>query len=118
MPVSVDLSNGELQSWWDKGKKAYYTRTGQLKFSCASCHETAMGKHIRADHLSQGQINGFPTYRFQQAAMVSLHSRFRGGIRDTRAEMPAAFSDQLMALELYVTWRGTGLSVETPAVRH
>lgn len=118
MPVSLDLTKGELQSWWDKGKEAYYTRTGQLNFSCASCHESGMGKHIRADHLSQGQVNGFPTYRFQQAAMVSLHSRFRGCIRDTRAEMPKAFSDQLMALELYVTWRGTGLSVETPAVRH
>ncbi|MEP3258469.1 MAG: sulfur oxidation c-type cytochrome SoxA, partial [Roseibium sp.] len=41
----------------------------------------------------------------------------RGCIRDTRAEFPAAFSDELMALEVYVTWRGTGLSVETPAVR-
>jgi sulfur-oxidizing protein SoxA len=118
MPVSLDLTQGELQSWWDKGKEVYYSRTGQLNFSCASCHESGMGKHIRADHLSQGQVNGFPTYRFQQAAMVSLHSRFRGCIRDTRAEMPKAFSDQLMALELYVTWRGTGLSVETPAVRH
>ncbi|HRX37419.1 MAG TPA: sulfur oxidation c-type cytochrome SoxA, partial [Aestuariivirga sp.] len=50
--------------------------------------------------------------------MVSVHNRFRGCIRDTRAEIPKAFSDELMALEVYVTWRGTGLSVETPAVRH
>ena len=116
-PVSVDLAAGEMQSWWDKGKELYYTRTGQLNFSCASCHEASMGKYIRADHLSQGQVNGFPTYRFNTAGMVSLHNRFRGCIRDTRAEMPKAFSDELMALEVYVTWRGTGLSVETPAVR-
>lgn len=116
-PVSIDLKEGEMQSWWDKGKELYYTRTGQLDFSCASCHEQSMGKYIRADHLSQGQANGFPTYRFNTAGMVSLHNRFRGCIRDTRAEMPAAFSDELMALEVYVTWRGTGLSVETPAVR-
>lgn len=76
-----------------------------------------MGKNIRADHLSQGQINGFPTYRLKQGALVSVHNRFRGCIRDTRAEYPAAFSDVLMALEVYVSWRGTGLSVETPAVR-
>lgn len=116
-PVQLDLSQGELQSWWETGKELYYTRTGQLNFSCASCHEAAMGKFIRADHLSQGQVNGFPTYRFNTAGLVSVHNRFRGCIRDTRAEMPAAFSDQLMALEVYVTWRGTGLSVETPAVR-
>ena len=115
-PMSVDLSKGELQSWWDKGKEVYYTRTGQLNMSCATCHEDNMGKNIRADHLSQGQVNGFPTYRFN-TGLTSLHNRFRGCIRDTRAEMPKAFSDDLMALELYVTWRGTGLSVETPSVR-
>ncbi len=116
-PVALDLSAGELQSWWDKGKELYYTRTGQLNMSCATCHEDNMGKMIRADHLSQGQVNGFPTYRLKQGALVSVHNRFRGCIRDTRAEFPKAFSDELMALELYVTWRGSGLSVETPAVR-
>lgn len=116
-PVKVDLSQGELQSWWEKGKEVYYTRTGQLNLSCATCHEENNGTYIRADHLSQGNVNGFPTYRLKQANMVSLHNRFRGCIRDTRAEYPAAFSDDLMALEVYVTWRGTGLSVETPAIR-
>ena len=116
-PVKLDLSQGDMQSWWDRGKETYYTRTGQLNFACASCHEASMGRYIRADHLSQGQANGFPTYRFRNGDMVSLHNRIRGCIRDTRAEFPAAFSDELMALEVYVTWRGTGLSVETPSVR-
>jgi len=116
-PMQVDLSQGDLQSWWEKGKEIYYTRYGQLNLACASCHEESNGKYIRADHLSQGNVNGFPTYRLKQANMVSLHNRFRGCIRDTRASFPAAFSDELMALEVYVTWRGTGLSIETPAVR-
>lgn len=116
-PMNVDLSQGDLQSWWKKGEELYYRRTGQLNLSCASCHEQNNGLYIRADHLSQGNVNGFPTYRLKQANMVSLHNRFRGCIRDTRAEYPAAFSDDLMALEVYVTWRGTGLSIETPAVR-
>lgn len=116
-PVSLDLSKGEMQKWWEQGKQVYYRRTGQLNLSCASCHEVNAGRMIRADHLSQGQVNGFPTYRLKQAALVSLHNRFRGCIRDTRATFPKAFSDELMALEVYVTWRGTGLSVETPAVR-
>jgi sulfur-oxidizing protein SoxA len=116
-PMSIDLKQGDMQSWWDRGKTEYYTRMGQLNLACASCHEASMGKHIRADHLSQGQVNGFPTYRLKQADMVSLHNRLRGCIRDTRAEIPKAFSDELMALEVYVTWRGTGLSMESPSVR-
>ena len=72
---------------------------------------------IRADHLSQGQINGFPTYRLKNAGLVSIHNRFKGCIRDTRAETFSEGSDEFRALELYVASRGTGLSVETPAVR-
>jgi sulfur-oxidizing protein SoxA len=117
MPVEVDLTQGDMQAWWEKGKEVYYTRTGQLNLACATCHEDYNGNYIRADHLSQGNVNGFPTYRLKQSAMVSLHNRFRGCIRDTRGAFPAAFSDDLMALEVYVTWRGTGLGVETPAVR-
>ena len=117
LPVSMKLDEGDMQTWWEKGKEVYYRRTGQLDLSCATCHENNNGKYIRADHLSQGNVNGFPTFRQKQGALVSLHNRFRGCVRDTRAETPKAFSDDLMALEVYVTWRGTGLSVETPAVR-
>jgi sulfur-oxidizing protein SoxA len=116
-PVAMDLTQGDMQSWWDKGKDVYYTRTGQLNLSCANCHEQNNGKYIRADHLSQGNANDFPVYRLNTGGLVSIHNRFRGCIRDTRAEFPDAFSDELMALEVYVTWRGTGLSVETPGVR-
>jgi len=117
MPVQLDLAEGDMQMWWEKGKETYYRRTGQLNLSCATCHEDNNGKYIRADHLSQGNVNGFPTYRLKQSNLISLHNRFRGCIRDTRAEFPEAFSDVLMGLEVYTTWRSTGLSVETPAVR-
>lgn len=116
-PLKIDIEAGDMQAWWERGKEMYYTQTGQLDLSCASCHEKNNGRYIRADHLSQGNVNGFPTYRLKQSALVSLHNRFRGCIRDTRGEMPKAFSDELMALEVYTTWRSQNLSVETPAVR-
>jgi sulfur-oxidizing protein SoxA len=116
MPLGVDLTEGAMQDWWKKGEELYYTRTGQLNLACSNCHEDNNGRFIRADHLSQGNVNGFPTYRLKDG-MVSLHNRFRGCIRDTRGTQPAAFSDELMALEVYTTWRSTNLAVETPAVR-
>jgi len=39
MPVNVNLDEGDMQAWWEKGKEVYYRRTGQLNLSCASCHE-------------------------------------------------------------------------------
>ena len=116
MPVDVAIG-GEAAPYWEQGKEIYYTRYGQLELSCANCHEDNSGNMIRADHLSQGQTNGFPTYRLKQAKLISRHNRFRGCIRDTRAETFAEGSDEFRALELYVASRGNGLSVETPAVR-
>ena len=116
MPVNVAI-DGAAAPFWEQGKDMYYTRYGQLELSCANCHEDNWGNMIRADHLSQGQINGFPTYRLKQARLISKHNRFRGCIRDTRAETFAEGSDEFRALELYVQSRGNGLSVETPAVR-
>lgn len=117
MPVDVQI-DGPAQSWWDKGKEIYYTRYGQLQLSCSNCHEDHYGDWIRADHLSQGQSNGFPLYRLKDAAMVSLHGRFNGCIRDTRAEPFKVGGDEFRALELYVASRGMGLPVEGVAVRH
>ncbi|MBN7785299.1 sulfur oxidation c-type cytochrome SoxA [Ponticoccus gilvus] len=116
MPMNVAI-DGPAAPFWEQGKEMYYTRYGQLELSCANCHEENYGNYIRADHLSQGQTNGFPTYRLKQAKLISKHNRFRGCIRDTRAETFAEGSDEFRALELYVASRGNGLSVETPAVR-
>ena len=117
MPVNVAI-DGPAQSTWEQGKELYYTRFGQLELSCASCHEENWGNMIRADHLSQGQINGFPVYRLNNASLNSVHGRFRGCVRDTRAETYAVGSPEFVALELYVTSRGNGLSVEGPSVRN
>ncbi len=117
MPVNVAI-DGPAQATWEHGKELYYTRTGQLDLSCASCHEDNYGNMIRADHLSQGQINGFPTYRLKNAKLNGAHSRFKGCIRDTRAETYSPGSPEFVALELYVASRGNGLSVEGPSVRN
>ena len=117
MPVAVQI-DGEAAPFWERGKEMYYTRFGQLEMSCANCHEDNFGNHIRSDHLSQGQINGFPLYRLKDQGPVSIHQRFVGCVRDTRGETFAAGSQEFRELELYVASRGTGLVIETPAVRH
>lgn len=117
MPVNVAI-DGPAQSTWEQGKELYYTRTGQLELSCANCHEDSYGMMIRADHLSQGQINGFPVYRLKNTKLNTVHARFKGCVRDTRAETFAPGSPEFVALELYVASRGNGLSVEGPSVRN
>ena len=115
MIVAID---GPAQSAWEKGKEIYYTRYGQLQLACANCHEDNYGNMIRADHLSQGQINGFPAYRLKNTKLNTVHDRFKGCIRDTRAVPFKPGGPEFVALELYVASRGNGLSVEGPSVRN
>ncbi|HHB80678.1 MAG TPA: sulfur oxidation c-type cytochrome SoxA [Aliiroseovarius sp.] len=117
MPMNVAI-DGEAAPYWEIGEQLYYTRVGQLDMSCASCHEDNYGVHIRADHLSQGQINGFPTYRLKWGSLGSIHRRFKGCMKNIRATPYKPGGEEFMALELYVASRGNGLSVEAPSVRN
>ncbi|MEM8576671.1 MAG: sulfur oxidation c-type cytochrome SoxA [Pseudomonadota bacterium] len=117
MPMDVAI-DGEAASYWETGKELYYTRVGQLDMACSSCHEDNYGIMIRADHLSQGQINGFPTYRLKNAKLNSIHGRFKGCMKNIRATPFKEGGAEFKALELYLASRGQGLSVETPSVRN
>lgn len=117
MPMNPQ-TDGPMEPWLAKGKEIYYTRVGQLDMSCAHCHENYYGKNIRADHLSQGQVNGFPLYRFKWQKMGSMHRRFKGCMDNIRATPFKVGGDEFVALELYAASRGKGLSIETPAVRN
>ena len=116
MPVDVQI-DGPMEEWFEKGKEIYYTRVGQLDMSCANCHQQHNGQMIRADHLSQGHSNGFPTYRLKWQGVGSLHRRFTGCMRNIRAVPYKRGSDEFVALELYLAHRGSGLAVESPSVR-
>lgn len=116
MPIDVD-TDGPMKPIYEKGKELYYTRVGQLDMACANCHEDHWGKMIRADHLSQGHINGFPVYRLKWGGLGSSHRRFKGCMENIRATPFKRGSDEFIALELYVASRGEGLRVETPSVR-
>ena len=117
MPMSIS-TDGPMAEWIEKGKTLYYTRVGQLDMACSNCHEDNPGNMIRADHLSQGNINGFPTYRFKWQGLGSLHRRFSGCMKNIRATPFKRGSDEFLALEAYLTTRGAGLGIETPAVRN
>ncbi len=117
MPVNVTI-DGEAEPFWEAGKELYYTRVGQLDMACSNCHEDNYDTMIRADHLSQGQINGFPTYRLKNAKLNSAHGRFKGCMKNIRADPYAEGSPEFKALELYLASRGQGLSIETPSVRN
>lgn len=116
-PVEVKV-DGVAAPFFEKGKEFYYARRGQLDMACKNCHEDNAGNMIRANLLSQGQSNGFPTYRLKWQGVGSLHRRFRGCNKQVRATPFAYGSDEYVNLELFLAHRGRGLPVETPSVRN
>ncbi len=115
MNVKVD---GPAAPFLEKGKAFYDQRRGQLDMACANCHKENAGSMLRANLLSQGMSNGFPTYRLKWQGVGSLQRRFRGCNKQVRAEPYAYGSEEYVNLELYLADRARTLPVETPAVRN
>lgn len=114
MSVATD---GVAAPHFARGRALYHRRIGQMDLACAMCHDERVGRYLRAEHISQGHVVGFPTYMLRWGTMAGVHRRFRFCNEQARAEpLPLDHADY-NALELYVAWRGNGLPVETPAVR-
>ncbi len=113
MPTGRHLAPAEVE----QGKQEYFRRRGQMNLACSHCHDANPGKRIGAETISEGQPNGYPTYRLRWQALGSLERRLRACFSGIHAEMPS-YGDPLLAnLEAYLAWRGRGLPIEAPAVR-
>lgn len=110
-------TDGPIAPFVRKGKAYFEARRGQMDMSCAHCHVNYEGLRLRAQVLSQGQLNGFPTYRLANQRVNGTHLRFRQCENRLRASFQKAGADDYVNLELYMMSRGNGLKIETPAVR-
>lgn len=117
MPVTVRI-DGPAAPFFEAGKELYYRRRGVMDMACKHCHDDHNGRHLRTNLLTQGHSNGFPMYRLFAQGLMSLH-KFVGDVcyPRVRATPLEPGSEELVKLELYLAWRGSGLPVETPAVR-
>jgi sulfur-oxidizing protein SoxA len=111
---------------YNRGKKHFYAKRGQLNMACADCHYHYAGAKIRADILSPalGHPTGFPVYRNKWAGaskkgdgMGSLHRRYGGCNKQVRAKPFKAQSDEYKALEYFHTYMSNGLEVNGPSQR-
>lgn len=116
MPVQVEL-HLQNQRHFERGRELYHRRIGQMNLACTHCHDRNWGKRLLAQTLSQGHGNAYPAYRLEWQSIGSLQRRLRACYYGVRAEMPAYGSEELLDLELYLAWRATGLTIETPGVR-
>ena len=104
---------------YNRGKKHFFAKRGQLNMACADCHYYYSGRRIRADILSPalGHPSGFPVYRNKWAGMGTLHRRYGGCNKQVRAKPFKAQSDEYTALEYFETFMSNGLEINGPSQR-
>jgi sulfur-oxidizing protein SoxA len=115
------------QAMYERGKRHFYSKRGQLNFSCADCHVYNSGNHIRADLLSPalGHVSHFPVWRKKWAAggsgptagLGTLHRRYGGCNKQVRAAPAKPQSMEYTALEYFHTYMSNGLKVNAPSLR-
>ena len=117
---NVQIPNTEQAlSAYEDGKRLYFTKKGQLNFSCADCHVYQTGTKLRADIPSPaiGHPTHFPVYRSGMGRLVTLHERFAGCLNRIRAKSFKGGSDELNNLEFFTTFMSNGLEVNGPGSR-
>ncbi len=99
------------------GERYFWTRRGRFNLACGQCHQQNVGKKLRDETISQGETNGFPTYRVRWETLGSVQRRFQA-CNESIGAAPEPFGSQTyIALEWFLAWRGRGLPIETPSVR-
>ena len=104
---------------YDNGKKYFYTRRGQLNFSCASCHVASAGKRLRGDVLApaMGILASFPIYRSDWGSMGTILRRFVSCDSQVRAVPLKPDAETYRNLEYFLSYMGNGLPVAGPGSR-
>ena len=104
---------------FETGKQYFYTRRGQLNFSCASCHVQNPGERIRAEVLAPalGILNAMPIYRSEWGGMGTISRRFTTCNVQTRGVALDPQSDEYRDLEYYLSYVSNGLPISGPGAR-
>ena len=119
-PMSIKIPNDpRALAAYKKGEEYFYTRRGQLNFSCASCHVQSAGNHIRTEVLAPalGIMNALPIYRSAWGGMGTTSRRITSCNSQVRAT-PLKPNDELYRdVEYYLSYMANGLPISGPGAR-
>lgn len=118
--VEIDISTPGALAAYEAGKKYWWSRRGQLNFSCASCHVQLAGKDLGGNQpLSAGLGHplGWPAYRGVWERLDILHHRYQTCDSQARAKPNNYMSETYNNLQLYETYMSSGLPLTAPSYR-
>jgi L-cysteine S-thiosulfotransferase len=119
-PFDINIPNDpRALAAYQKGEEYFYTRRGQLNFSCASCHVQNPGNHIRTEVLAPalGIVAAMPIYRSEWNGMGTMSRRLVTCNSQVRG-VPLNPQDELYRdVEYYLSYMSNGLPISGPGAR-
>jgi len=104
---------------YKKGEQYFYTRRGQLNFSCASCHVQSPGERIRTEVLAPalGITAALPIYRSEWGGMGTTSRRFTTCNTQVRGVPLKPEDESYRDVEYYLSYMANGLPISGPGAR-
>jgi sulfur-oxidizing protein SoxA len=118
MDIKIPSDSRAVEAY-ENGKRYFYTRRGQLNFSCATCHVQSPGERIRSEVLAPalGIMNAMPIYRSEWSGMGTTSRRLATCNSQTRAVPLEPQSDEYRDVEYFLSYVANGLPISGPGAR-
>lgn len=118
MLMNIKVEGPKAMAAYEEGKKAFFSRKGQLNFACASCHVQNAGNRLRSEIISPavGHAVHWPVFRGGDN-LVTLQNRYEGCYKQVRAVPPAQGSAAMNNLEYFHSALSNGLPMKASVFR-
>lgn len=119
MRMNIKVEGPAASAAYERGKQLFFGRRGQFDFSCATCHVSHGGDHIRNEFLSPvvGQATHWPVFRAPGDDLWTLQKRYVGCYKLIRAVAPPVGSEDFNNLEYFHSYQSNGLPMKAAVFR-
>ena len=117
----VDFTDADALAAYEKGKKYWWTRRGQLNFACAHCHVDMAGKDLGGNQplsAALGHTTAWPAQRLEWQRLETIMQRYATCNSQVRAKPEKHYGPEYLSLQLYETYMSSGLPLTAPAMRN
>lgn len=123
VPINIDVNaNKPMKEAYALGKKVFETKRGGRGLACLSCHsKDIIGMVLRTQPLPDLGVNNaggtWPAYRMTKSSLRTLQRRFQGCMQNALLDVIPIGSQEMVALEVYITSMSKGREIAIPGLK-